>query len=104
MIRRPPRSTLFPYTTLFRSLSRAFGGLLALVIAAAAPGTAAARRLDLLRRARPETRVLCLSSRLEDARTSRPGGPTLAKPFTVDALVRKVQEVLRQCQEITERI
>src|SRR5256886_12976796 len=27
MIRRPPRSTLFPYTTLFRSLERAAGGL-----------------------------------------------------------------------------
>src|SRR2546425_9698387 len=26
MIRRPPRSTLFPYTTLFRSLRRRFGG------------------------------------------------------------------------------
>src|SRR2546430_4132678 len=26
MIRRPPRSTLFPYTTLFRSLDLAFGG------------------------------------------------------------------------------
>src|SRR3712207_9550003 len=26
MIRRPPRSTLFPYTTLFRSLDRAFPG------------------------------------------------------------------------------
>src|SRR3712207_9475470 len=25
MIRRPPRSTLFPYTTLFRSLPRAIG-------------------------------------------------------------------------------
>src|SRR5947199_3486852 len=25
MIRRPPRSTLFPYTTLFRSLRRAYG-------------------------------------------------------------------------------
>src|SRR3712207_7503189 len=25
MIRRPPRSTLFPYTTLFRSLGRGFG-------------------------------------------------------------------------------
>src|SRR2546422_6745639 len=25
MIRRPPRSTLFPYTTLFRSLSPGFG-------------------------------------------------------------------------------
>src|SRR3712207_9010788 len=27
MIRRPPRSTLFPYTTLFRSLSRELDGL-----------------------------------------------------------------------------
>src|SRR5689334_23602405 len=27
MIRRPPRSTLFPYTTLFRSRPRARGGL-----------------------------------------------------------------------------
>src|SRR5437867_9602636 len=27
MIRRPPRSTLFPYTTLFRSRRSAFGGL-----------------------------------------------------------------------------
>src|SRR5688572_32284221 len=27
MIRRPPRSTLFPYTTLFRSLSQRRGGL-----------------------------------------------------------------------------
>src|SRR2546426_4120386 len=26
MIRRPPRSTLFPYTTLFRSLARQSGG------------------------------------------------------------------------------
>src|SRR2546421_5411791 len=26
MIRRPPRSTLFPYTTLFRSIRELFGG------------------------------------------------------------------------------
>src|SRR3712207_8670115 len=26
MIRRPPRSTLFPYTTLFRSVSLCYGG------------------------------------------------------------------------------
>src|SRR3712207_7444617 len=31
MIRRPPRSTLFPYTTLFRSLAYAVRGLLPLV-------------------------------------------------------------------------
>src|SRR5690348_17784233 len=28
MIRRPPRSTLFPYTTLFRSFAALFGGQL----------------------------------------------------------------------------
>src|SRR2546422_8173316 len=28
MIRRPPRSTLFPYTTLFRSIAAAAGGAL----------------------------------------------------------------------------
>src|SRR3712207_7845033 len=36
MIRRPPRSTLFPYTTLFRSLDRV--ALLALADACAARG------------------------------------------------------------------
>src|SRR5689334_23863357 len=29
MIRRPPRSTLFPYTTLFRSLSKSYDGVAA---------------------------------------------------------------------------
>src|SRR3712207_8005834 len=46
MIRRPPRSTLFPYTTLFRSSVRLFSVLLLLLTAAfgallpAAPVTA----------------------------------------------------------------
>src|SRR3712207_7896895 len=40
MIRRPPRSTLFPYTTLFRSLRRV-----------ATPGVQALRRLAADRRA-----------------------------------------------------
>src|SRR3712207_8707655 len=31
MIRRPPRSTLFPYTTLFRSLARGFVAFVLLV-------------------------------------------------------------------------
>jgi len=39
MIRRPPRSTLFPYTTLFRSMAAAdsapaWGGVIAGVVAA----------------------------------------------------------------------
>src|SRR3712207_8348613 len=32
MIRRPPRSTLFPYTTLFRSAASLLHGLLALLV------------------------------------------------------------------------
>src|SRR5260370_29447332 len=32
MIRRPPRSTLFPYTTLFRSREESWGGILKLAI------------------------------------------------------------------------
>src|SRR3712207_6910399 len=31
MIRRPPRSTLFPYTTLFRSLVHVIGGVVELL-------------------------------------------------------------------------
>src|SRR3712207_3441545 len=40
MIRRPPRSTLFPYTTLFRSLHR-LGHELGAVVRADVPGHAA---------------------------------------------------------------
>jgi len=75
-------------------VSAAHAGPLALVITAAGSGAGAARRLDILRAARPETRVLYLSSRLEDARLARTAGATLAKPFTVEGLVRKVREVL----------
>src|SRR2546422_7654562 len=47
MIRRPPRSTLFPYTTLFRSLSpRRPGGRIALARSARRPVRGAAAELD----------------------------------------------------------
>src|SRR5438876_3575124 len=47
MIRRPPRSTLFPYTTLFRSPEPAVGELLIRVAAAGV------NRADALQRLRP---------------------------------------------------
>src|SRR2546422_2006371 len=47
MIRRPPRSTLFPYTTLFRSLPRPAQGL-----RRRRGGAAPLRRVDRLPRAR----------------------------------------------------
>src|SRR2546430_12321530 len=54
MIRRPPRSTLFPYTTLFRSAGRADAGWLVAIlaltglVAEAAGGHAAAAPHPLL--------------------------------------------------------
>ncbi len=75
-------------------LSAAHTGPVALVITDAGAGPEAARRVERLRAARPEARVLLLSGRLDDARGPGAAGPTLAKPFTVDALVRKVREVL----------
>src|SRR2546430_8104794 len=45
MIRRPPRSTLFPYTTLFRSLGRADRGACGAPAAAARHAAGAVRRV-----------------------------------------------------------
>src|SRR2546422_8452695 len=42
MIRRPPRSTLFPYTTLFRSAAAGFSAVLAPGVAAVDGGEAGA--------------------------------------------------------------
>src|SRR3712207_6912767 len=53
MIRRPPRSTLFPYTTLFRSPGRVgCGGPGALPLRVAVDGAPSARCGDLRRAAR----------------------------------------------------
>src|SRR2546425_9710414 len=46
MIRRPPRSTLFPYTTLFRSLPARAGAVRGLPGQERAAGAAMARRAD----------------------------------------------------------
>src|SRR3712207_8858811 len=50
MIRRPPRSTLFPYTTLFRSRAGAFRGVDVPVLQRAAPEAHAARSAGDARR------------------------------------------------------
>src|SRR5438445_7044769 len=57
MIRRPPRSTLFPYTTLFRSLA-ALGFILYFVVRLVSPSTA-----DKIRDARSEEHTSELQSR-----------------------------------------
>src|SRR2546429_6054774 len=49
MIRRPPRSTLFPYTTLFRSLSGLEASTAVALAGAAFPGTFALLRSGFAR-------------------------------------------------------
>src|SRR3712207_7815630 len=46
MIRRPPRSTLFPYTTLFRSVRESFPVLLIAIVLDILAGTVVEPRLE----------------------------------------------------------
>src|SRR3712207_8453319 len=69
MIRRPPRSTLFPYTTLFRSLERGEGSV----------RPAALRDLvdDQLLAELPVDRLRVLSERARGQRRLERGAPAL---------------------------
>src|SRR5258705_3324503 len=57
MIRRPPRSTLFPYTTLFRSTNAALTGMAAAAVAATAPAAPAAATTGMGSTDRKSTRL-----------------------------------------------
>src|SRR3712207_7366423 len=63
MIRRPPRSTLFPYTTLFRSLGGLVDERLGLLEAEAGRGAHDLDDLDLLVAGRSEEHTSELQSR-----------------------------------------
>src|SRR3712207_7963520 len=85
MIRRPPRSTLFPYTTLFRSLPDGSG-------------------VDLMRdlRATHNLRGIALSGygMEEDLQRSRDAGfaDHLTKPINLHALERRSEEHTSELQ------
>jgi hypothetical protein len=74
-------------------LSAAHVGPLPLLIVDAGAGPDVARRVAIVRRARREARVLYLVDRPDDPETTLRGVTSLAKPFSVDALVAKVREV-----------
>src|SRR5256886_15215038 len=77
MIRRPPRSTLFPYTTLFRSVGEASTGAegvrvvqgsnpTLVITDLAMPGGSGLRTIDELRAVCPDLRVLVLTAYCTD--------------------------------------
>src|SRR5256885_5963628 len=87
MIRRPPRSTLFPYTTLFRSLDGDPGSRVEAraLLEDRQPG-GEVRRLELRHEAALETR---LRERFEDRKSTRLNSSHLVISYAVFCLKKK---------------
>src|SRR2546427_6358512 len=122
MIRRPPRSTLFPYTTLFRSRFLQRRGIQGEGVSDGAealrvlkerdfhviisdvrmPGMAGREFIQRLRRDRPELVARLIFSTGDTfapdtaALLQEVGVPTVTKPFDFAALERVVREVAAQ--------
>src|SRR2546429_9869177 len=100
MIRRPPRSTLFPYTTLFRSLRRWKTDRPDLVVLDL--GLPRLDGFEVLRRIRDdgETPVLVLTARRENPtvlRTFNLGRDDfMPKPFEYRELTARIRAILRR--------
>src|SRR2546430_15279519 len=100
MIRRPPRSTLFPYTTLFRSLRiwDEYDGKIDLLLTdMVMPEGMSGRDLaDQLKRRKPDLKVIFTSgysSEVLGRDFGRSDTVFLAKPY----LPPKLAQVVRQC-------
>src|SRR5215217_3054792 len=71
MIRRPPRSTLFPYTTLFRSRTRLSASPTTLDVAGTLPTTSSLRSGDAAIARPPDVRAAGRSQRCQVGRCAR---------------------------------
>src|SRR5256885_4435699 len=85
MIRRPPRSTLFPYTTLFRSITTPPHGVGNGVIALRIGGTAGI--LEVVKSRRPRGRVI-------DRKSTRLNSSHLVISYAVFCLKKKKKSVI----------
>src|SRR3712207_7389424 len=95
MIRRPPRSTLFPYTTLFRSPGAAEG----LPVRPALPGAPAARADADPRRRRPRRRPDASLGRAAVARSEEHTSELQSRQYLVCRLL--LEKKKRTYQEET---
>src|SRR5256885_1558025 len=86
MIRRPPRSTLFPYTTLFRSLDDVWWGELARLLPELAPGRPA---LVLSDETAVRTRLFEAVARLGDRKRTRLNSSHLVISYAAFCLKKK---------------
>src|SRR5262245_64328693 len=91
MIRRPPRSTLFPYTTLFRSRP----GL------ACGPGRRG--RLAQADQRPPRARLAAGAGQLEDRKSTRLNSSHLGISYAVFCLKKKKKKKKKKNREIERR-
>src|SRR3712207_7546145 len=96
MIRRPPRSTLFPYTTLFRSRRLRLGALRTVVVAQ--ERTAFARGV-LQRRSRPPAWPLPPRRRHRDRKSTRLNSSHANISYAVFCLKKK-KNLYLQCDSL----
>src|SRR5256885_12241801 len=87
MIRRPPRSTLFPYTTLFRSHGFPHQHRALVEQARMAGGIEAAARLPIADRVRLELRAVAIDER--DRKSTRLNSSHLVISYAVFCLKKK---------------
>src|SRR3712207_7227888 len=97
MIRRPPRSTLFPYTTLFRS---ALGGHLAGVEPGRCVEPEERHGVLALHRQRPENRGIGQAVAAQDRKSTRLNSSHANISYAVFCLKKKKKQIHEQ-QELT---
>src|SRR2546426_4807749 len=91
MIRRPPRSTLFPYTTLFRSGNVPIDAAGALPSGVTFEGVTGLKRALL---ARPELFVNTVSEKMLDRKSTRLNSSHLVISYAVFCLKKKKVPIL----------
>src|SRR2546422_6503954 len=93
MIRRPPRSTLFPYTTLFRSLVEVFARVHALIHRGRVKGFRTRDRFGI-RSCAGRLRVFCLS---RDRKSTRLNSSHGYISYAVFCLKKKKEALAHTC-------
>src|SRR5256885_12441309 len=88
MIRRPPRSTLFPYTTLFRSIPRKTGRIINLASIAGLGGNPLGRSEEHTSELQSPCNLVCRLL-LEKKKNKENTEPTLTQTATHTALSRQ---------------
>src|SRR3989337_699682 len=100
MIRRPPRSTLFPYTTLFRSLERLQDGPAARTALIPIRYGRCAAQLDLRRNVEMRADPVPAGGQVDDSATFTPGAIEHLLHVTRRVSGRQIPDPVRRVHDV----